>query len=361
MSNVPCTGQAWDFGHRTITHQAKDQHTARYNDDLLPTLNAPSPINSELLARYLAGEADAAQQRSVEDWAAASVENARELERMRVLWNLGGASTAVPEMDVDAAWNKLEARIADAEGRERARTIGGTGTSWMRWVAAAAVVAGLVFAARWSMRADGVEHFAHTEAVEVLLADESRSVLSPGTRIEERMGKRRAIRLQGQAYFEVQRDEQRPFTVEAGDVEVTVLGTAFEVSAYDTSDIVQVRVRSGRVRVEAGGETIELAAGEHAVFHKERHFLERRAAPPAEVWGIRILQFEGASLDQVATQLERIYKVRVTLRNDRIAACRLTAEFDDETISTIIGVIAETFSLDVQMLEGTFILDGDGC
>ena len=318
-------------------------------------------IPSDLLAAYLAGEADATQRQVVEDWAAAAPEHVRELERMQALWDLGADGTAMPEMDVDAAWASVEARIAQVEGRGHARPIAG-GSNWSRWLAAAAVVAGLVFAARWYMQPAGLEHFAHEEAVEVWLADQSRSVLSHGSQMEERMGGRREIRLHGEAYFEVQRDMKRPFLVRTDGVDVTVLGTSFEVSAYDTAEAVLVRVRSGRVRVEAGGESLEIGAGEHALFHKERHFLERKAAPPAEVWGLSILQFEGASMTKVAEQLQRIYKVRIEISNQAIAHCMLTAEFDDETINTILSVIAETFGLQVERnADGTYILNGDGC
>ncbi len=321
---------------------------------------APHEIPSDLLARYLAGEADEAQRRAVEEWAAAAPENAAELEAMGTLWDLGANAADLPEVDVDRAWSRLDQRIAEEEGRGRIRSIR-TGPDWTRWLSAAAVVAGIAFAARWFFQPSVETYYAAASPVEVLLTDSSRTVLSPGSKLEERSGDERAMQLQGQAYFEVRRDEQRPFTVDAGDVLVTVLGTAFEVTAYDTSDYVDVRVRSGRVQVDAGGEQLELTAGEHIRYHKHRHFLERRPAPPAEVWGIRILQFEGATLTQVAAQLERIYKVRIILRNDRIAACRLTAEFDDETIAAILDVIAETFSLEVQAANDEFTLDGIGC
>jgi len=317
-------------------------------------------IPSELLACYLAGEADEEQRRAVEEWVAASPENAAELEAMRTVWDLGTHAAHLSEVDVDRAWSRLDQRIAEEEGRGRIRSIR-TGPHWMRWLSAAAVVAGIAFAARWFFQPSVVTYYAAATPVEVLLADSSRSVLSPGSTLEERRGEQRAMHLHGQAYFEVRRDEQRPFTVDVGDVLVTVLGTAFEVTAYDTSNYVEVRVRSGRVRVDAGGERIELGAGDHIRYHKQRHFLERRPAPPAEVWGIRILQFEGATLAQVAAQLERIYKVRITLHNDRIAACRLTAEFDHETINAILGVIAETFNLEVQAANDEFVLDGAGC
>ncbi len=323
-------------------------------------MNDPSSIPSDLLALYLAGEADEAQRRAVEEWAAAAPEHAAELAAMRTLWELGADATDLPPVDVDRAWGQLEQRIAEEEGKGRIRSIR-SGPNWTRWLSVAAAVAGIAFAARWFFQLSVETYYAAADTVEVLLTDSSRTVLSPGSRLDEHSGKQRAMHLQGQAYFEVRRDEQRPFIVDAGDVVVTVLGTAFEVTAYDTSAYVDVRVRSGRVQVDAGGEQLELTAGDHVRYHKQRHFLERRPAPPAEVWGIRILQFEGATLTQVAAQLERIYKVRIILRNDRIAACRLTAEFDDETIAAILDVIAETFSLEVQAANDEFTLDGIGC
>ncbi len=321
----------------------------------------PDPsIDSDLLARYLMGEADDAQRRAVEDWCAAAPENARELERMRVVWDLGGEATTMDGPDVDLAWQRLEARISAAEGRGRVRGIVG-GRLW-RWMAAAAVLTGLVFAVRWFARPTPIEHLARVEVVQVLLADSSRCVLAPGSRMRERMGERREVQLQGSAYFEVRRDEQRPFIVEAGDLDVTVLGTAFEVSAHDTAMLITVRVRSGRVRVEADGASLVLGAHEHAVYHRGGHVLERRPAPPAESWGVRVLHFENASLDQVAAHLERSHGVRIMLMNDRVAACRLTAEFDDEPIDSILEVIAGTFGLDVERAaDGTYLVQGDGC
>ena len=279
---------------------------------------------------------------------------------MSEVWELTLDAGGAVEVNVDAAWSQLGQRIAEAEGRGRVRPIWG-GRPLLKWIAAAAVVSGLVFAAQWFFQPKAEHYMAGVEATEVLLADNSRSVLSAGSTLDVRMDDERNVTLNGAAYFEVQRDEQRPFIVTSGEVLVTVLGTAFEVSAYDTSGSVSVRVRSGRVEVKAGEVALVLTAGQHAVYHKERHFLERKSAPPAEVWGLRILQFEGATLQQVADQLQRIYKVPIALQNPSIARCTLTAEFDDETLATILGVIADTFGLEVKEENGTYKLDGDGC
>lgn len=321
-----------------------------------------SPIDSDLLALYLAGEADDTQRGVVEQWAAASAENAQELERMRQIWTLSGTAADMPYFDVDVAFKKVETRIAEEEGKGRVIPIG-AGRNWMAWIAAAAVIAGLVFAAQLFWRSPRPEVLlAEASPVQTTLKDNSNVILSEGTRMEVSIGDRRRVKLQGQAYFEVKRDEQKPFIVETGDVQVTVLGTSFNVTAYDTSEYVLVRVRSGLVRVAGGEATVELRAGEHARYHRTRHFLERAPAPPAEVWGLRILQFEEATLQQVADQLQRIYDVQIDLRNPAISNCQYTGEFDNESIAYILNVIAETFSLALrQEEERYFILDGEGC
>ncbi len=317
------------------------------------------PIPSELLARYLSGEADEVQRRAVEAWATGSPENADELRRMGEMWDLGCQAVDVPEVSLDAAWSRLENRIADAEGKGRVRPIGAR--NWTRWLSAAAMVALLALATRWFFQPSSTTYLAQTQPERIFLADSSRTVLFPGSKLRETMGKQRAMQLEGRAYFEVRRDEQRPFTVDAGDLYVTVLGTAFEVADYDTAAFATVRVRTGHVRVVAGIDTVELLAGDHLRYDKKRHLLERRPAPPMEVYGLRVLKFEGVPMARVVEQLEKLYQVRISLGNERIANCRLTAEFNDEPIGGILEVIAETFGLQLTMDTRTYKLEGDGC
>lgn len=318
-----------------------------------------TPIADELLAKYIAGEADVAERAEVESWAAGAEANAAEIERMRSLWDLGEGDGAA-EVDVDSAWERLSASIAKAEGGGRSIPL----RSWrpQRWLAAAAAVAAIVLVARWGAVSDGESHLATNGFERFNLADSSAVVLSPGSRLTARMGAMRSVALEGEAYFKVERDAHRPFIVEAGDVEVTVLGTAFSVNAFDTARMVLVRVREGRVQVVATSDTLILVAGEHALYDKERHFLQREIAPPVEVWGERILYFENAPMPQVVEQLQRLFDVGIELQNGAIANCRLTATFEDEPIDRILAVIAETYGLALVRTAGdNYELDGPGC
>lgn len=344
-------------------------------------------IDSNLLSRYVAGEANALQRAQVEAWVRLDEANAQELDRWQRIWSysvagfeakaaeerarsqgaeaerrawgLGAEAETQARVMEDLAWAKVQGRIAEAEGKGRVIPL--SRIRWQRWAAAAAIVGGVLLTARWFIQPTADRYAAAGDALEARLEDSSSVTLSPASSIEARMGRTRAISLKGEAYFEVKRDEARPFVIDAGDVKVKVLGTAFTVSAYDTADIVEVRVRSGRVQVAAGRDTLTLTAGQHARYRKSRHLLERAPTPPAEVWGWRIIHFDRAPLDEVTRQLERIYKVKVSLKHEGLARCALTAEFDDEPIEAILRVIADTFGLVLTHEGNDYVLDGEGC
>jgi len=324
-------------------------------------VNGAPHITSEQIAAYVSGEADAALRAVVEQWAAADTANAKELEAMQHAWQWSADASILPEVDGDAAWQKVQARMEE-------KTSGGRVVRmrpmqrFAPWLAAAAVVAGLFFAVRILLVSGTQDWSATAQVIHTVLKDRSRVVLSPNSEMTASIGHKRSITLKGQAYFEVARDTTKPFTVHAEDVLVTVLGTGFEVSAYDTSATVQVKVRHGHVRVQANDVELDLLAGDAATYDRATHRLTRMALPSSVVWGDRILQFEEAPMSEVVQRLETLYGVRIELSNSAIGTCRLTADFDNESIDRILGVIADTFGITVQKdASGHYTLNGDGC
>jgi len=324
-------------------------------------MNGSEPIDSELLARYLADEAAASDRDAVERWAASDTEHARELAQMQRIWVLGAEGHPLEEVDTDQAWDRMAQRMDEAEGKGRVILLGGR-ARMRRYIAAAAVITGVVFAVRFLFGPSTENVVAETAPIRATLADSSRVTLLPGTRIKARMGDERHVSLSGRAYFEVTKDPEHPFVVDAGALTVTVLGTAFEVTAYDTASSMQVRVREGRVQVVITSDTLVLVAGEHARFDRAKQVLERETAGPVERWGGRILQFEQAPLTLVVLQLRERYGVEVELANDAIGRCALTATFEEEPVERVLQVVAETFGLRMELIApGRYMLDGDGC
>lgn len=137
------------------------------------------------------------------------------------------------------------------------------------------------------------------------LPDGSSLTLDAGSRAEvDFYATRRQVRLlAGSAFFAVARDTERPFVVQAADVQVTVLGTRFEVALED--DAVLVAVNAGRVQVRDGsgarhalgaGQMLRLAPGQTAA-------VQTVAAVAA--WREGWLDFQNTPLAEVARRLER--------------------------------------------------------
>ncbi|MEO8067418.1 MAG: FecR domain-containing protein [Flavobacteriales bacterium] len=322
-----------------------------------------SNIDSDLLARYVAGEATEAQCAVVEQWAAEAPEHARELAALQEVWSLSGVPNGEGDVDVAAAWERVNERT----GGPLVIPIDRPARSVWRWVAAAAAVVALLLVGRVFLTSDAHQEFvADASYVPAVLADSSTVTLSPGSRLAAIMGDQRSVDLKGQAYFEVKRDEQRPFVVHTTDLDVTVLGTAFEVTAFDGNDTVLVRVRHGRVgvalRSDNANDTLVLSAGEEARWVRGERLLERAAIGPVERWADKIIQFTNAPMQRVVEELNDAYGARITLGNDAIAGCPLTASFGDEPIDEIVRVIANTFGFEVVGgQDKTYTLSGDGC
>jgi transmembrane sensor len=319
-------------------------------------VSADEYLEDDALTRYVVGEADAAERERVEQRASRDIGYAKELEAQQRVWALareGGTA----KVDVDAAWAAVQKRLP----AERGRVLPWRALHTRPWLAAAAVVTGLFFAVRllWPNNA---QHLVATTTLHSKLDDGSTVHLSEGSELSARMGKRREVHLSGGAYFEVSEDKAHPFVVQAGEVSVTVLGTGFSVEEQASDSTVLVRVRHGKVRVNTPRESATLGPGDRVRYRGGVGLLERPLAPPVQVWGDRVLQFDRASLLQVTEQLSRTFEVPIALRRVELERCMLTATFENEPISTVLQVVAETFGLQVlKDKQGGYALDGVGC
>lgn len=135
--------------------------------------------------------------------------------------------------------------------------------------ALAAGVAGLAFGATWLLQPPGAapEQIVGTRAGEVrtlALGDASSVTLRGDSEVRFLPANPRAVRLtRGQASFQVRHDAAHPFTVTAGDIEVTDLGTRFDVDRG--ADATTVAVTEGSVAIRAAGRQVELQAGQRSV------------------------------------------------------------------------------------------------
>lgn len=167
----------------------------------------------------------------------------------------------------------------------------------------------------------------------------------------------REVTLIGEAFFEVTRDENRPFIVHTNDAEIRVLGTSFNVKAYEQNKDVQVIVETGKVKVSAAKkQDIEakteksnqiLEAGTMAVVSKHTKEVNKLTNSNLAYldWRKEQIVFKQTEINKVIKTLEQIYRVEIKINDDNLKGKHLTAKFRKQSIQSIVDVIKVTFNI----------------
>lgn len=125
--------------------------------------------------------------------------------------------------------------------------------------------------------------------------------------------KERKVVLTGEAYFEVAKDKARPFRVSVNGVNINVLGTHFNVNAYDDEENIKTTLLEGSVLITNKTEKIVLKPGQQAQKQKSGAIIVKDNVNLEEIvgWKNGVFYFENASLQTVLRQISRWYDVDV--------------------------------------------------
>ncbi len=179
----------------------------------------------------------------------------------------------------------------------------------------------------------------------------------------------RQVSFEGEGFFDVKSDKSRPFVIQSGDMKVEVLGTRFNVKAPPKEMIYEVSVVSGSVAVsapnrEATTQKVILAPKQQALFEIQNKRLTSNTIPPEakkEIYEPVTILFEGTPLDRVTGQLSKRFDVRVHLVNPAMKTCRLTADFEQQTLPAILEMLCATLDATYTMSGKTILIEGEPC
>ena len=131
-------------------------------------------------------------------------------------------------------------------------------------------------------------------------------------------GERRLELIEGEAYFEVAADGERPFVVETSAGSITALGTQFNVSAYADDDKVSATLTEGVVSIAVGDYSGVLEPGQQAIIDRGsgRVAVERVNADDIGAWRNGYIVLEDLRLEEVMQKLERWYGIEYSIAPD---------------------------------------------
>ncbi|MDN5217342.1 FecR domain-containing protein [Fulvivirgaceae bacterium BMA12] len=180
-------------------------------------------------------------------------------------------------------------------------------------------------------------------------------------------GDTREIVLEGEAFFEVARDETKPFVVRSGGLVTTVLGTSFNINAYGRDKEIQVAVVSGKVSVAKANDMVSephtLMPNNVAVYdtYNKAIRVDSRNTNELIAWREGVLKFDKVPLSQVAVTLERWYGLKVTLENKQLGNCLIYGEFKNEPIEQVMKTLQSAINIEFEINSEGVKVGGAGC
>ncbi|MGN6297246.1 MAG: FecR family protein [Ginsengibacter sp.] len=154
-----------------------------------------------------------------------------------------------------------------------------------------------------------------SKVISLILADGSKVWLNAGSTLKYPTafaGNERKVEVTGEAYFEVAHNAAMPFIVSKGETDVRVLGTHFNVSAYDDEKSLDVTLLEGSVKVSNGNQNVLISPGEQADIHDSRLTIQNNVdVEEVMAWKNGLFSYKGADVETIMRQVSRWYNVDV--------------------------------------------------
>lgn len=178
-------------------------------------------------------------------------------------------------------------------------------------------------------------------------------------------GERREVTLKGEAYFEVATDRQKPFIIYCGKLTTTVVGTSFNIKAYEEARDITVAVVSGEVKVlekDKQDQSLSLSPNQIAIYDKENNVLVRQETSSSVLaaWKEGKMTYKSSPLKDIVADVERKYNVSIHA-DSNLVDCSVSVDFNDASLEKVLKVLAELTSGTVVRKEDTYYLKGKGC
>jgi len=176
----------------------------------------------------------------------------------------------------------------------------------------------------------------------------------------------RAVKLNGEGYFEVAHNPKIPFIVKTGEIEVIARGTTFNIMAYDDEDKIETSLINGHVdlqRKASYGKPIfllKMKPGDLAIFQKSNNEISTRTINDDRYfsWKEGKLIFNKEPMDEVAKKLSRWFNIDIQIKDPELCDLTYTATFINETLPQVMDLIARVSPVSYTILNRKEISPG---
>jgi len=327
-------------------------------------------FNRDLLAKYLCNEVNPVEKSEVEAWLDQSVENREELEQSRKMLDTIDTFYKSERFHSVGAIKNVKAKIYPPKMEiVQRKTIRKEVITRIYKYAAVIIFAVLLGSAGFYLGFMNHTTEVYSEIIstpnqvinEYTLPDGSVVALNSNSKLvfpKQFKGETREVTIEGEGFFEVTPNPEKPFIINAGKAQVKVVGTSFNVSAYPENETVEVIVKTGKVQVTSKNadeistaKHVYLTPGEKGTLSNKNSVVDKseNSDPNYLAWKTHDFIFDEVPLNEVFKCLEKTYHINIEVSVPELNDLKLNAQFDKKPIDFILNVVSLTFNLDLSV------------
>jgi ferric-dicitrate binding protein FerR (iron transport regulator) len=327
----------------------------------------------DLISKYLAAEANQEEIRELFNWIELDAANKKQFDEFKKTWELSETiiDAEIAAIDLDEEWSlfdkqiskQTDAKIIKMHPPKRKKL------SVFQFVAVVAAVFVVGFGFMFLFNSQTNELVAKNKIIESSLPDGSIISLNTQSTLEysKKFNKHsRKVELKGEAYFKVAHNPEKPFIIETGKLKIEVVGTEFNVNAKNPEGNVELIVVSGIVRVYTmadKSDSLMLYAGDGAVFINKQEKIQKKQNNDVNylAWKTKKLVFENAELQDIVRTLNKTYSTHIVIKSAAIKKCKLSNDFEDQSLESILKVLKVTLDLKIKKEANTYVITRAAC
>ena len=324
--------------------------------------NLNQNIAPDLLIAYLTNQISNENATIVQTWIDSSPENKKYFEQCKTIWEETGKLVPTPiSVNVDEAWNAMSRRIDMFENHKyEAKQVSFTKMftrTFMIRAAAAIFIPIIAISTFYILQTKTQEQIAitTTKTIQDTLSDGSIIALNKNSKLtypDTFSGNTREVTMEGEAFFKIAPNKEKPFIIHAENTLIRVVGTKFNVKSYADNPEIEVLVESGKVLFLVINNTndstsVSLEAGDKGIYNKQTKKLQKiKAHNQNELfWNNKTLVFDKTNLSDVIQTIEKNYGISIDLKQNSLQKLRFSSTFVNQPLDSILFILETTLDL----------------
>jgi ferric-dicitrate binding protein FerR (iron transport regulator) len=275
---------------------------------------------------------------------------------------------------INTEWNKLSKRLELTKKNKETKTLNFLNNNWWKSVAAACLLL-ISFGSFYYFffQKNNIETITLSEIIvpkgeikKVMLPDGTLVFINSDSKLSYDnlfSQKTREVYLEGEAFFDVKHNPEKPFIVKTVENRIRVLGTAFNIYAYPNEDIYRASLERGKILISHKDENkeYELKVNQSYLLLRgsnQSKIFETKSIETYSSWKNGNIDFKNQSFTNILRVLERTHNIVFILQNHNLGNCKYTGNFNTkDDINTILGVIKLPTPFEYEIHNDTIIIN----